>query len=39
MIKENVKAPAFTALSTSKNKYSLNDSLWKICCYLFLSQR
>ena len=35
MIKENVKAPAFTALSTSKNKYSLNDSLGKYVVIYF----
>ena len=35
MIKENDKAPAFTALSTSKNKYSLNDSLGKYIVIYF----
>src|SRR6056300_1455288 len=29
MIKENTKAPTFTALSTNKDKYSLKDSLGK----------
>ncbi len=35
MIKENTKAPVFTALSTSDNKYSLKDSLGKYVVIYF----
>jgi peroxiredoxin Q/BCP len=35
MIKENVKAPTFTALSTNKGKYSLKDSLGKYVVIYF----
>jgi len=35
LIKENTKAPVFTALSTSDNKYSLKDSLGKYVVIYF----
>ena len=35
MIKENTKAPTFTALSTNKSKYSLKDSLGKYVVIYF----
>ena len=35
MIKENTKAPNFTALSTNKGKYSLKDSLGKYVVIYF----
>ena len=35
MIKENTKAPTFTALSTNKGKYSLKDSLGKYVVIYF----
>ena len=35
MIKENTKAPSFTALSTNKGKYSLKDSLGKYVVIYF----
>ena len=35
MIKENTKAPTFTALSTNKRKYSLKDSLGKYVVIYF----
>ena len=39
MLKINSKAPSFVIPSTSKDKYSLKDSLGKICGSIFLSKR